>query len=183
MAFWDGVGVLDLGGTVFRVAGLAAGVGGFVEGLAVDVDHAVDEVDGLAAHRDAALDERGLGVERVCEGDDVSLLGAVAVVADLLGNDAVFQLDGLEHGAAGDLVGPADEGRDEPCQDQGRRDDDDELDDGAAQIRGWAALAGRLRRLLGCFLFVVLGFAHILACDGLGWGPCIRSLIIARVSG
>src|SRR5215210_1449559 len=125
-------------------AWIAEGVGVLVHGvarifdrLAVDVELRVDDLDRVAAHGDAALDEVERRVLRRAEDDDVAALdtaerqqaplrpGGPGAVDEPVDEEVVADQEGVLHGAARDVEGLDDEGVGEQ---QEHRGDDQRLE-------------------------------------------------------
>ena len=103
--------------------------------MAVDVDLAVGERDGLVRQADDTLDEVGDGWPRAVlerrsrEDDDVRPANAVEVVGQLVHHDPVPDLQGRLHGARWNGVGGDDEGTKDDGHDDRHDHDADELHD------------------------------------------------------
>ena len=102
-----------------------------VEPDAVDPDRAVADLDVLTADGDDALDEgRLVALALGVEDDDVAPRVVVEARRELVDEQVLLGLEGVEHGLLLDAEGLDDERRDDEVEDDRETDRGDDLDDG-----------------------------------------------------
>ncbi|KMK74195.1 hypothetical protein ACJ65_01035 [Kocuria rhizophila] len=97
------------------------------QGLLAAVRQQTDEFEALADGPGAGLGGFGQPPLGVVEDHDVPAVDVTGLGTDDVDEDAVVQLEGLLHGARGDVVAAHQEGLDHEGDDHGERHDDQDL--------------------------------------------------------